>query len=76
MLTLVWLLSSVSSDVNGQGTPLNEALPAAGDRARIRSLIGMYPVVSLQIGFAIKALATSVSLVEYESQGVLKYFSA
>lgn len=74
MLTLVWLLSSVCSDMNGQSTPLNKALPATWDRARIRSLIGVYPVVPLQIRFAVKALATSVSLAQYEFWEVLKYF--
>lgn len=56
MLALVRLLSRVCPDVHRQGTALDEAFSATGDVARVRSLVGVYAVVSLQIRFAVEAL--------------------
>jgi hypothetical protein len=56
MLALVWLLACVGSDVDGQSAALDEALPAARRRTRVRTLICVYSVVSLEIRLAVEAL--------------------
>lgn len=50
------LLASVSSDVNGQGTALDEALATAGNRAKVGALVGVDPIVALKIRFAAETL--------------------
>jgi hypothetical protein len=58
------LLASVSPDVDRQGTPLDEALAASYRCALIWPLIGVNPVMSLQVRLAVEALqATLVLLV-------------
>jgi hypothetical protein len=49
VLALVRLLASVCSDMDGQRTSLNEALAASSSRARVGTLVGVNPVVSLQV---------------------------
>jgi hypothetical protein len=61
VLTLVRLLAGVGSDVYGQGTPLDEALSASRSRARVWPLVGMDPVVSLQVRLAVEALHLMVN---------------
>lgn len=56
MLALVRLLTSVCSDVNSQGASLDEALATARGGARVRSLIGVNSIMSLQVRLAIEAL--------------------
>jgi hypothetical protein len=56
MLALVRLLACMSSDVDGKCAPLDEALATVRSHARIRSLICVYSVVSLEVRFPIKAL--------------------
>jgi len=46
---LMGLFSSVSADVDGERTPLDEALATTGRHARVGPLISVYPVVALQI---------------------------
>ena len=47
VLTLVRLLTGVRTDMDRQSTSLNEALSASWGHTRVRSLVGVYPVVSL-----------------------------
>lgn len=49
VLALVRLLARVGSDVDGQGATLDEALAAARGCARVGPLIGVYPVMPLEI---------------------------
>lgn len=49
-------LARVCSRMDGQGAALDETLVAVFDRAVVGSLIGMYSVVSTEIGFAIERL--------------------
>lgn len=49
-------LAGVGSRVNSQGRALDKALGAVLETAAIGSLIGMYPIVSAQIGFPVKDL--------------------
>lgn len=49
MLTLVRLLAGVRSDMNGQGTPLDEALTTTRSRASVWALIGVNTVVPLKV---------------------------
>lgn len=52
------LLACVSSNVDGQGTPLDEALSASWRVARVWPLVCVYPVMSLQVRLAVEALST------------------
>lgn len=52
------LLASVRADVYRQGTALNEALAAPWCLAGVRSLIGVYAVMSLQVRLAVEALSS------------------
>jgi hypothetical protein len=56
LLALVRLLSRMCSNMNGQGTSLDEALSAFGNRACVRSLIRMDSIMSLQITLTVEAL--------------------
>ncbi len=56
ILALMRLLAGVSSNVNNQGAALDEALAAADTRARVRTLIGVDPVVAPKIVLAVEAL--------------------
>lgn len=56
MLALVRLLPRVGADVDGQGASLDEGLAAAGCRTRVRALVGVNAVVSLQVRLAVEAL--------------------
>jgi len=49
MLALMRFLTSVSTNVDGQRASLDEALAAARRTASIGTLIGVYPVMSLQV---------------------------
>jgi hypothetical protein len=49
VLALVRLLPGVCPDMNGEGAALDEALATAWRRARVGSLIRVYPVVPLEI---------------------------
>ena len=46
----------MGTNMHSQSTPLDEALAASRRVARIGSLVGVYPVVSLQVGLAVEAL--------------------
>lgn len=46
----------MGANMHSQSTPLDEALAAPRRVARIGSLVGVYPVVSLQVGLAVEAL--------------------
>jgi len=50
------LLASVGADVDSKGAPLDEALATAGSHARVRTLVGVYPIVALQVRLAVEAL--------------------
>jgi hypothetical protein len=43
------LLTSVSANVNSQGTALDEALAAARNGARVGALVRVYSIVSLEV---------------------------
>lgn len=62
MLALVRLLASMGSDVNSQGTSLDEALPTTGCHARVWTLVGVDSVMSLEIRFPVEAFATSLPI--------------
>jgi hypothetical protein len=49
MGTLMGLLARVSADMDSEGTSLYEALSTARGHAGIGALIGVYPVMALQI---------------------------
>lgn len=53
---LMGLLARVGADVDGKCAPLDEALPAPRSHTRVRSLIGVYSVVSLQVRLSVEAL--------------------
>jgi hypothetical protein len=61
VLTLVRLLTSVSSDVDGQRAALDEALATSRRDTGVGSLIRMYAVVSLKVRLAVEALLPRVS---------------
>ena len=52
----VRLLAGVGTIVNRQCASLNECLGAASMSAIVRSLIGMYSEVTLEVGLAVEAL--------------------
>lgn len=56
MITDVRLFASVCSRVYSQRAALNKTFVAVLDGTMIRSLIGMYPVGSAEIGFTIERL--------------------
>ncbi len=58
VLAHVRLLARVGADVHRQGGALDEALAASGSIALVRPLIGVYPVVPLQVRLAVEALFT------------------
>jgi hypothetical protein len=49
VLALVRLLTSVSANVNSQGTALDEALATARNGARVWALVRVYSVMSLEV---------------------------
>lgn len=57
MLTLVRLLTSVRTNVDCQCTALNETLATSGCSTRVRSLVCVYTVMSLQVRLAVEALS-------------------
>jgi hypothetical protein len=57
VLTLVRLLAGVRSDMDCERAPLNEALSATRGVAGVWALIGVYPVMSLQVRLSVEALA-------------------
>jgi hypothetical protein len=57
VLAHVRLLAGMCTDVHRQGAALDEALPAARRAALVRPLVGVYPVVSLQVGLAVETLS-------------------
>ena len=68
LLALVWLLSSVCSNMNGQGTFLDEALSAFRNRACVRSLIRVGSIMSLQITLTVEALCQLLAR-DWKSEG-------
>jgi hypothetical protein len=58
MITDMRLLASVCPRVYSQRAALNETFVAVLDGTMIRSLIGMDPVVSAEIGFTVERLKT------------------
>lgn len=56
MIANMRLLPGVRPRVNRQGTALNEALIAVLHGAMVGPLVGMYPIMSAEIGLAIKGL--------------------
>lgn len=56
MFTTMWLLPSMGTVVHGQCTSLNKSFGASGMGTVIRTFIGMYAIMSLEIGLAVKAL--------------------
>lgn len=58
MLAAVGLLAGMGTIVNGQCASLNECLGTASVCTIVRSLVGVYSEVTLEVGFAIEALMT------------------
>lgn len=56
------LVTSMGTAVDGQGAPLNESLVARFVVASIRAFIGMYTIVSLEIGFPIETLRNAIAI--------------
>jgi len=56
LFAMVRLLAGMGANVHRQRAPLDEALPATLLVASVRSLLGVYAMMSLQIRFAIEAL--------------------
>jgi hypothetical protein len=56
MLTTVWLLPRMGTVVDSQCTSLNKSFGASGMGTVIRTFIGMYAIMSLEIRLAVKAL--------------------
>ena len=56
MFAAVGLLAGVGSVVDSQCASLNKGFGAAGKSAIVRSFVGMDAKVTLEVGFAIKAL--------------------
>jgi hypothetical protein len=61
VLALVRLLASVRPDVDCQCTPLDEALTTPRRAAGVWPLVGVYPVVPLQVRLSVEALRYLVS---------------
>jgi hypothetical protein len=61
MLALVWLLASMSPNVNSESTPLDEALAAARGHTGVGTLICVYAIMSLKVRLAVKALGYHIS---------------
>lgn len=61
MVTDMRFFSGMCPGMNSQRTALDEALIAVLDGAMIRSLIGMYSIMSTEIRFAIERLLPSAS---------------
>lgn len=57
----MWFVAGVGSAVNGQGATLDESLLAWLVVTRVGPLVGMYPIVPLQIRLAVEALSTETS---------------
>lgn len=55
--TFVWLITRVGSTMHRQCTALYEGLVARLVVARVRSFIGVYPIMTLEVGLSIKALS-------------------
>jgi hypothetical protein len=68
LLALVRFLSSVCSNMNGQGTFLDEVLSASRNRACVRSLIRVDSIMSLQNTLAVEALC-QLSARDWDSEG-------
>lgn len=56
---LMRLLSGMRPDVNCECASLDETLPTSRRHTRVWSLIGMYPVVTLQVRLSVEALESS-----------------
>lgn len=56
MLASVRLLTGVGTDVNGQGTALDEALVAITPGTDVRTVIGVYAIVPDEVRLAIELL--------------------
>ena len=65
--TLMGLFTSVGSNVNGQGTALDEALATVGFITRVGSFVGMDAMMSLQIRLAIETLRNGGNLISFRS---------
>jgi hypothetical protein len=61
MLALVGFFAGMSTDVNGEGAPLDETLSTTWRHARVRSLICMDAVVSLEVRLSVEALEYLIS---------------
>jgi hypothetical protein len=68
MLALVRLFSGMCSDMNGQGTFLDEVLSASRDRACVRPLIRVDSIMSLQISLTVETLC-QLSARDWDSEG-------
>jgi hypothetical protein len=56
MIADVGLLAGVHPRMYGQGAPLNEAFVAILEHASVRSFVGVYSVMSAEIGPATEGL--------------------
>jgi hypothetical protein len=56
MVADMGLFAGVCPRVHGQGTPLDEALVAVLEHAVIRTFVGVYSIVSAEVGLAVEGL--------------------
>lgn len=74
MLALMWFLAGMGANVNCESTPLDEALSTPRSHTRVGPIIGVYAIMSLQIGLAVEALRSHISgPVQCESKYCVPY---
>ena len=56
------LISSVGTAMDSQGAALNECLIAGLVITRVRALIGVYSVMTLEVGLAIETLRNGIAI--------------
>jgi hypothetical protein len=61
VLALMWFLACMSPNVNGERAPLDEALATPWSHTGVGALIGVYAIVSLEVGLAVEALGCCIS---------------
>lgn len=70
------LVTSMGTTVDGQGATLNESLVTRFVVASIGAFIGMYSVMSLEIGFSIETLQDTIAISVQSYRGIEVELSA
>jgi hypothetical protein len=71
MLALVRFLARMGANMYSQCTSLDEALAAPTVGARVGPLVGVYPVMSLKVRLAVKALIARLPIALKRTSGRL-----